>query len=544
MIIIKRTLLIIILLVLLSLIALWSWGRFANSAQGKPSIALSSASDMTYLDRLIQTVLNQRPKGESGATLIYDSQEAFLARAQSARLAERSLDLQYYIWNKDLTGNLLIIELHKAAERGVRVRLLLDDMNAVGKDATFLLLDQHPNIEIRLFNPARNRAKGFRRAIEMGFRFIGFNRRMHNKAWIADNRLAMVGGRNIGDEYFGAADTNFHDMDLLLLGPVVEQASDIFDDFWNSPTVIPLQALQKKIKEKAPVTELTKKWLVEAQGSPWLQSLEKEVNWLAHQLNQNHLPFYWSDSYRILSDPPEKASALPRERDNATWLLYDIMALLYSAEEENWIMSPYFVPGEAAKLMLSGQSRRGVDVRILTNSLAATDVPLVHAGYIRYRKQLLQQNVDLYELRPGERDPELSLVGSSGASLHSKSIVIDGKRGFVGSFNFDPRSAQLNTEMGVMFHQPELAHKLKAVFKKSTEPKIAWQVSLNENGVLQWYGHSNKAEDRANKDNIKGDETKVERLTKGEFSLKEPKTSWGIRMLVRILRLLPLESQL
>lgn len=515
-----RMLVVLFLVALLSMAALWSWGRFARSALGPASTALPPAT-ATRLDRLVQAVLDTRPPGQSAALLVNDPLDAFLARAHSARVAERSLDLQYYIWNQDLTGHLLEGELLQAAERGVRVRLLLDDMNAVGKDPALLALAQHPGIEVRLFNPARNRATGLRRALEMGLRFVGFNRRMHNKAWIADNRLAVVGGRNIGDEYFGAADTNFRDTDLLLLGPAVQQASAIFDAFWNSAAVVPLRMLNAG-EPRGPVPDAAtqqQQWLAAARDTAWLRALQERTNWFERPL-QGKLKLHWSDRYQVLSDPPEKASPVASGRERAGWLLYDVMALLFSARQQSWIMSPYFVPGEPGSLLLSGQGQRGVDVRVLTNSLAATDVPLVHAGYARYRAKLLRQGVQLHELKPGRGGTDRTLVGSSGASLHSKAIVVDGQRGFVGSFNFDPRSAQLNTEMGVLFDQPELAAELQAFFLQSTDPALAWRLHLGTDGALLWQGLD------------------------GWASQQEPETRWGLRLLVRLLGLLPLESQL
>ena len=229
---VRWSLIAFIVLALLSALALWSWGRFAAGAQGDATQALPVAADATRLDRLLQPLLDAHPPEASGAALLDDAVQAFVARARTARAAERSLDVQYYIWRHDLTGRLLEHELMAAAERGVRVRLLIDDMGSPGRDDALLAMDAHPNLEVRLFNPARNRAGGFRRAIEMGLRFVGFNRRMHNKAWVADNRVAIVGGRNVGDEYFDASDAmNFQDADLLLLGPAVAQTSVIFDAF-------------------------------------------------------------------------------------------------------------------------------------------------------------------------------------------------------------------------------------------------------------------------------------------------------------------------
>ena len=517
------TMAVLAVVLVLSALALWSWGRFAARAQGQPASALPVTPSGTGLDRLTQPLLAAQPPGTSGAALIGDAVDAFVARARTARAAERSLDVQYYIWRQDLTGRMLENELMAAAERGVRVRLLVDDMNVAGHDDAFLAMDAHPNLEVRLFNPARNRAGSVRRALEMGLRFTGFTRRMHNKAWIADNRLAIVGGRNVGDEYFNAAaDTNFQDADLLLLGPAVAQASGVFDTFWNSTAVVPLRALHQGGGRWTPeeFAAQRQQWLAEAQAAPWVQALAARDD-LADKLRPGGtLQTHWSPSIRVLSDPPEKASPLASQRDRAGWLLFDVMALLFSAQRDSWMISPYFVPGENGTLLLAGQAHRGVQVRVLTNSLAANDVPMVHAGYARYRAPLLTHGVQLYELKPGAHSPDRELLGSSGASLHTKAFVVDGTRGFVGSFNFDPRSGQLNTEMGVVFDHPALAAEVKCMFDTGTRPESAWRVALTEDGALRWHGEGDRV------------------------WTSEPETGTGLRALVWLLGWLPIESQL
>ena len=526
--ILRWTLIAALVLGLLSALALWSWGRFAAGAQGPASSALPPAAS-ARLDRLVQPLLDRHGRDASGAAMLGDPVQAFVARGRSARAAERSLDVQYYLWRHDLTGKLLEHELMAAAERGVRVRLLIDDMNVGGLDDALRAMDAHPNLEVRLFNPARNRDGGFLRAIEMGLRFVGFNRRMHNKAWIADGRLAIVGGRNVGDEYFDAADdTNFHDADLLLLGPAVAQTGAIFDQFWNSAAVVPLSALHRGSPRWTPeqFAQQRQQWLADAAASPWVKALAERDD-LDDKLSgaaqaSGALRLHWSPSIRVLSDPPEKASAVASRRDAAAWLLYDVMALLFSAQQESWIISPYFVPGEAGTLMLAGQSRRGVQVRVLTNSLMANDVPLVHAGYRGYREPLLRDGVALYELRPGRAGTERELLGSSGASLHTKAFVVDGRRGFVGSFNFDPRSAQLNTEMGVVFDHPGLAAEVKQLFEQGARPPSSWKVGLaSPDGGLRWTA---------------GDG--------GTPWQREPESGLGLRLLVWLMSFLPLESQL
>ena len=522
---VRWALIVLAVVAVLSVLALWSWGRFAARAQGEPASALPVADAATALDRLVQPLLAAQAPAASGAAMLGDGVSAFVARARTGRAAERSLDAMYYIWHGDLTGHLLQHELMAAAERGVRVRLLLDDMNVVGRDDALLAMDAHPNLEVRLFNPGRNRASGLRRALEMGLRFVGFTRRMHNKAWIADNRLAIVGGRNVGDEYFdAAADTNFHDADLLLLGPAVVQASAVFDAFWNSAAVVPLRALHGRGSRWTPeeLGARRRQWQDEARASPWVQALAARDD-LSEQLANGGLTVHWSPSLRVLSDPPEKASPLAQRQERAGWLLFDVMALLYSAERDSWLISPYFVPGETGTLLLAGQARRGVQVRVLTNSLAANDVPLVHAGYRDYREPLLRQGVALYELRPGHARTERELLGSSGASLHTKAFVVDGQRGFVGSFNFDPRSAQLNTEMGVVFDHAALAAEVRQLFDTGIRPESAWRVDLAEGGGLRWRAESAAGE---------------------RVWTHEPETGAGLRALVWLMSWLPIESQL
>ena len=324
----------------------------------------------------------------------------------------------------------------------------------------------------------------------------------------------------MGDEYFDAADTNFHDADLLLLGPAVAQTSVIFDAFWNSAAVVPLHALHAQGSRWTDddFAQRRRQWQAEAAESAWVRALAGRDD-LDDKLARGGLTLHWSPSIRVLSDPPEKAAPLASQRDRPAWLLYDLMALLYSAERDSWLISPYFVPGEGGTLLMAGQARRGVTVRVLTNSLVANDVPLVHAGYRDYRAPLLAHGVQLYELKPGAQGPARELIGSSGASLHTKAFVVDGARGFVGSFNFDPRSAQLNTEMGVVFDHPALAAEVKRLFDHGTRPEAAWRVTL-DGGALRWHG----ADERV--------------------WTHEPEASRGLRALVWLLSWLPIESQL
>lgn len=524
----------LVILFILSLLAVWSYGHFARRSVGEKTFALPAVNphtnlsaniegqeaQATTLDKWVSNYTNQHPN-QSGAAFLEDPLLAFVARARTARIAERSLDIQYYLWHHDITGRLLQNELYAAANRGVRVRLLLDDMSKSGRDEELLALDSHPNIEVRLFNPGRNRTSALRRAFEIGLRFFSFNRRMHNKAWIADNRLALVGGRNIGDEYFGAATkANFRDTDLLLLGPAVAETSTIFDSFWNADEVIPLAALYKKGTRwsKAEFAAKREAWRIQAAATPWGKELN-QIKAFTDYFAEKRLTIHWSPNIKVLSDPPAKAAPLARKRQQAGWLLYDVMALLYSAKEETWIISPYFVPGNEGALLLSGQALRGLQVRVLTNSLAATNVPMVHAGYAGYRKGLLNHGVELYELKPSFGKTKRELLNTGRASLHSKAFLIDKHQGFVGSFNLDPRSAQLNTEMGVVFEDAGLAQELERFFLASTQPNTSWKLALNANQELTWQG---------------------EQL----HHKKDPEANLGLRLLVKLLSYLPIESQL
>ncbi len=507
----------VILFVLASLAAVYSYGRFAQQARGAPASALPITESGTLLDRIVAPKLAEHP-GQSGLSLISGNLQAFAVRALAARSAERSLDLQYYYWKDDLTGGLLARELTAAADRGVRVRVLLDDINTKGDDSTYLALDSHPNIEIRLFNPSRSRANALRRGIEMALRVFSVTRRMHNKAWIADGRMAIVGGRNIGDAYFDAAEiSNFRDMDLLLLGPAVQQAETVFDEYWNSRVVIPIDSLAGSRKGDLQTKRTRLDALLSGGGAqPYLQRLHEEKN--TESILGGKQTIHWSAGAKVISDPAEKA--LNGARQN--WLLNTIFPVIGSATSELHIISPYFIPGDQGVAALQNLAAAGAEVSVLTNSLAATDVVAVHGAYAKYRKPLLAGGIHLYELRPEIRRPDMSLFGSSGASLHTKAFTVDGRTGFIGSFNFDPRSISLNTEMGVLFEDAALTAEVNATFADEIAPDSSYKLAL-ENGSLAWQDGAGA--------NAKRLET-------------DPEASIWRRAAATIIGLLPIESQL
>ncbi|MDX3774992.1 phospholipase D family protein [Chromatiaceae bacterium AAb-1] len=506
-------------LFLSSLLAVYLYGQFARRSLGQHSYALPVADEQGELDHFIRPLTAAHPD-KSGLLMLDDNIDAFAVRALSARTAVRSLDLQYYYWKNDTTGSLLAYEILHAAERGVRVRLLLDDINIRRQQPSILSLDAHPNIEIRLFNPSKNRPGSWRRGIEMLLRAFSVTRRMHNKAWIADGRLAIVGGRNIGDAYFSAsAAANFRDLDLLAIGSLVPQAETVFDRYWNSSVVIPAARLRRRRKPRLQkLIKFLEQKADAAQDSPYLERAIQQTIENLLQLNQN---LRWTAQAKIIADPPEKAYGDGEEQ----WLLSTLQQAMSQARRQLHIISPYFIPGDKGTAQLCALAASGTDVAVLTNSLAATDVTAVHGAYMNYRQTLLRGNIRLYELKGKLDKKAISLFGaalsSDGASLHTKAFYTD-HQGFIGSFNFDPRSVSLNTEMGVIFSEPELIATLQRIFTEDTTSDSSYRLGLQQ-GRLYWRYKDNGKPKRC---------------------YHEPKASIRRKLAARIISWLPVESQL
>ena len=444
--------------------------------------ALAVSADASALDRTVAPLLSAHD-GASGLALVSDNVQAYAVRALSARAAVRGLDLQYYYWRDDLTGSLLAREILEAADRGVRVRLLLDDANIRGKDDMVRALDAHENIEVRVFNPTRHRATAIGRGVESLLRATSDTRRMHNKAWIVDGRVSIVGGRNIGDAYFDAAEAqNFRDMDVLMVGPAVAQSETIFDAFWNSDVVLRMRELAGDPAERLATLRARLAELGRDQGTaPYIRRIEQQRD--VSDILKGAGNLHWTAEAEVKSDPPQKAKG---EGEHA-WLADVVFAAIKTARQKLEIISPYLIPGDDGVADLAGLVAKGAQVTVLTNSLAATDVAAVHGAYASYRLPLLESGIGLYELRPQSVGQRISLFGSSGASLHTKAFTVDGKSGFIGSFNFDPRSASLNTEMGVFFTDPDLAAEVGKVFADEISPQSSYQVGL-EGDRLTWNG--------------------------------------------------------
>ena len=440
----------------------------------------------TVLDGLIAEAEAGRP-GQSGFRLVREGPEAFAIRSRTALVAGRSLDVQTYIWHDDPTGRYLAMRLLDAADRGVKVRLLVDDMDARGKSYAFAALDAHPNIAVRMFNPFKTRSGPLRFLAEAAGSFSRINRRMHNKTWIADNRIAIVGGRNLGDEYFGASDeVNFVDLDFAMVGPIVRDASASFDRYWNSPLAYPMAMLAAESVTPAALQTLRDRipaQLGDAGKSRFAEELRQSD--AIQRLVAGDWPMQWSPNFRFISDDPLKA--LGKESGLAgSDVLATLGPLLKASQSSVTIISPYFVPGDAGTQGLVDIARSGREVRVLTNSLAANDVAMVYGGYSKSRPGLLEGGVQLWELKPTAGSAaKSSFFGSSGASLHTKALAVDGRIAFVGSYNLDPRSTSLNCEQGIFVDNREIAGQLEGFFRTDSAGDRAWAVTLQD-GQLQW----------------------------------------------------------
>jgi putative cardiolipin synthase len=479
-----------------------------------PSLEARSVStaftdtESTRIGRAV-TPLAARHPGMSGVHPLLDSLDAFAARMLLARAADRSLDVQYYIWHDDLSGRLLLQELHEAAARGVRVRLLLDDNGIAGLDVTLAALDAHPNIEVRLFNPFPSRTLRWTGYLTD---FSRLNRRMHNKSFTADSQASIVGGRNVGDEYFDAAEGSvFVDLDVLAVGPVVREVSRDFDGYWASGSAYPVDRL-------VPPAEGPLQIAADEEKAKVFVDAVRQSDFVL-QLMERRLPFEWGRALLVSDDP---AKGLGDAAESAL-LPHKLGELLGEPRAEVELISAYFVPGESTGLFTS-MAKRGVRLTVLTNSFEATDVAVVHAGYAKRRKELLEAGVTLYELKriSPQSQSARSFVGSSGSSassLHAKTFSVDRARVFVGSFNFDPRSANLNTEMGILIDSAALAQRIASSFETGI-PERSYEVRLSDEGELYWI-------ERRGQERVRHD--------------TEPGTSFWQRAGVRFMSLLPID---
>lgn len=465
--------------------------------------------------------------GQNAFLLLPNGLDAFVARALLAQFAERSIDTQYYMVHGDHVGSLFVDQLYQAADRGVRVRVLLDDIDEGGRDFGIAVFDAHPNIEVRLFNP-------FGRNVGRTWQYItGFGkqtRRAHNKSFTVDNQATILGGRNIGDEYFSRdPDLEFQDIDVLVAGPVAREVSVSFDDYWNSGLAYPISMLVEQQPTDSEIAERRKLFeekIKELSESEYLQRLRDSE--LANNFRNRTITYEWGEG-RVYADPPEKLQYDTGER--AYQMIADIAPYMEAAEKELIIFSPYFVPGKNGVAFLKKIREKGVRVRILTNSLASNDVAIVHAGYSRYREDLLRAGVELHELnkitsKQERRALKQGRIGKAKTSLHAKAFVMDRNRLFVGSLNLDPRSIVQNTEIGVVFEAPTIATRAARSFDEQIEDAaFRLELETDEHGRehLLWHGR------------INGEQTTLRH---------EPLTSFWRRLGIGLMKWLPIESQI
>ncbi len=447
--------------------------------EGRSTSAAVRLSSDTRLGRM---VLSAAPHDahDSGVIALDDGRDAFAARVALIREAESALDIQYYIWQRDVTGLLLMDELRRAAERGVRIRLLLDDNGIPGLDPHLAELDAIPGIEVRLFNPFILRKP---KVLGFLFDFVRLNRRMHNKLMVADGAAAILGGRNVGDVYFAYGPGRHNlDSDVLAIGRVADEAGADFDRYWDSLSAYPASM----ILPPPPPEGVIDRELTAAVSQPEAISYRKAVaeRPLMHDIAAGRASFVWAPVTLISDDPAKGKGRLPAQ----DLMIARLAEVLTDPASSVDIVSPYFVPGHPFTERLVQLASEGCRVRVFTNSQEATNQLVVHSAYVKYRPALIDGGVELYEMRASpDRPPEPRTTGSSASheSLHSKTISVDGRKLFIGSFNFDPRSVFLNTEMGVVIDSPQVAQAMTRMLDQHL-PAFSYAPTRDENGRIVW----------------------------------------------------------
>jgi len=474
----------------------------------------SQFNDHTPAASPLVTLASSQP--DSGIRLLADPSEALQSRLHLAALATATLDIQYYLWQGDNSGLGLTYEVLQAADRGVRVRILLDDIYHSGRDSAYQTLDAHPNVEVRLFNPMGNR--GAAKQMNYAFKKSTFNYRMHNKIFLVDGVAAVMGGRNIGDEYFGRDPSfNFQDMDAIALGDAAADAGKAFDLFWNAELALPVEALNNKQQvmptatQSAQLAAARERIRPAGEGNPavaieaWLSTLSNELLWTEAQ---------------IIVDRPDRSTEQP---DSAFMALLQDPSL--QPESSLVIQTAYLIPNGPTMGNIEALGAQGASMKILTNSAQSNNHNSVHAFYVPYRKRLIEAGVDLYEVQGnGSLADYLDRVGEDGrAGLHTKAMVFDERVSIIGSYNMDPRSRVWNSEIALIVDDPGFAAEVLEEMERDFTPDAAWQLSLDEHGKLLWSGES--------------EGTRVQLK-------KDPGSTWWNRFIWGVMRILPLENEL
>ena len=488
--------------------------KYFDLPERRDSYRFTNTGD-TLLGSVVQAWFAKN-EGPCGVYRLELGVDALCLRLGLIEKAERSIDIQSYLIRDDLSGNLIALRLIEAASRGVRVRLLMDDALTEPIDAGLLSLNDHVNIEVRVFNPFPRRRS---RMISFIANFNILNRRMHNKSFTVDNQVTIVGGRNLADEYYQTSvKSEFLDEDLAAIGPVVDNVSTAFDDYWNTKEAIPVSVFDKYVPHQGldETIEAGQRHLERHRESPVIRGLSEH---LVRDLVDGVLPWVSAAAELVLDHPDKVRGLVRRQIGDVTERLIKMVS---AAGREVIVVSPYFVPQREGVDFFAALVRKGVRVVILTNSLASTNHSSVHAVYARYRKPLLRHGVELFELRPIEDGGTFGDAEPTRLTLHSKVAIVDRKRVFVGSFNLDPRSLYINTELGMVVESDSIAEAMAASGLESLET-VAYRLQVNKRGRLNWhYGSGGK-----------------------EFVARtEPDTSLWRRILTRLMGLLPIEEQM
>lgn len=491
--------------------------------------AFDTDTSHTELAQIV-TPLKEKNPDLTGFHVLYDPLEALAARIHLIEKSQKTLDLQYYIWDNDKIGALALYKIIQAADRGVKVRLLIDDNNAKSMEGIYLALSQHQNIEVKLFNPYRFRSV---RPIDMVLDLKRINRRMHNKSFIADNQVALIGGRNMTNQYYNASDNyQFSDVDVMLVGQAVDDISHSFDEYWNNSYAYNVQNIVNSNKHRLryyDLKEQLEKNYDDITTQNYLNLSNKSndfENWLEHNVQLD-----WVKA-EIVKDSPDKIRAKAKKEEH---LNFQLTKNLEKPEHSVDLISAYFVPEKKGAERLNDLAQEGVQVRVLTNSFKANDVFLVHAFYQKYRVDLLKHGVELYEFLPAidaanlnsnteeiSKSVKISLKGLSRSSLHAKLMALDEKQVFIGSFNFDPRSANLNTEIGVILNSPPLARAVHNTMDANLK-KYAYKLVLNPDNQINW----------------------IKNVPNGtKIYNKEPRMKWWQRAGIKMISWLPIEGMM
>ncbi len=484
----------------------------------------------TYLAKLVKPAIQMNSVQQGGFLLLNNGMDALASILYLTKTAEKSLDLQYWSFHQDKTGRLVMYYLLKAADRGVKVRLLLDDFFAAGGNANFNTLAKHPNIEVKLYNPISRRK--WLRSVSMLVNFKRINRRMHNKVFIADNTVAIVGGRNVGDAYYMAKKRYFYrDLDLLTIGSVVRQVSLSFDAYWNAKWAVDIKRVNKrllfKISYQDKRKQLAKHYRVMKNLEYWRQLRKSNID---KKLRNAKKSFVWA-RYKVLYDPPSKVRGF--RRGNKAYIEYAMTQHMKQAQTNVKIITPYFVPQGSGMRWIKNLRKKGVEISVLTNSFAANDFSLSHGGYQRYRVKLLETGVKLFEFkRSGLKQIRRNITWfkkKPASYLHAKSIIIDDRYVYVGSVNYTPRSSYLNTEISIMIDSKKIAAEVTNTFKTLTNSSNSYQLALRKTEVNVDYNDNEEA---------------YEVVWGVDEKTTDPGVGWFKHLSISLLSLLPIEGLL